>query len=370
MSNYQLYIFSLLSLFLFSCCSHKESDHEEEDHHQHSDIVLEPEKASLFGIEYEIVAPGSFHHVIKTSGEINSSSSDTYTIAAKKAGIITLAPGISQGVAVRKDERIASVSSEGVEGGDITQAALANLETARSEYERLRPLYEEGLVTTSVFKEAERAYNEAKALTGKKSTGASYSLVSPLDGTIQSLMLKSGEFAEVGTPVAVVSKNTNLTLKADLPSRESAHLPEIVSANFISESGQIVKLSDHNGKRISGHDNMVGNGYIPVFFSFTGNSMAFPGGFAEVYLLCGEKQGVLTLPREAFIEIQGNKYVYVAEDEHEYEKRLVKTGASDGERIEILEGVSEGDKVVSKGASIIRMAEVSSLAPPSHTHNH
>ena len=79
---------------------------------------------------------------------------------------------------------------------------------------------------------------------------------------------------------------------------------------------------------------------------------------------------MISVPRDALVEIQGNKYVYVAEDEDEYEKRLVKTGVSDGRRIEILQGLEEGDKVVSKGASIIRMAEVSAIAPPSHSHNH
>ena len=40
------------------------------------------------------------------------------------------------------------------------------------------------------------------------------------------------------------------------------------------------------------------------------------------------------------------------------------------ERVEIKEGLKPGEEVVAKGASIIRMAEVSAVAPPSHTHNH
>ena len=121
---------------------------------------------------------------------------------------------------------------------------------------------------------------------------------------------------------------------------------------------------------MSGTTAPVSNGYIPVYFSFIGNPLSFPGGYAEVYLICGERKGVVSVPRGGLVEIQGNKYVYVAEDEDEYEKRLVKTGASDGERNEILEGLNEGDKVVSKGASIIRMAEISSIAPPAHSHSH
>ena len=247
---------------------------------------------------------------------------------------------------------------------------MANMEAAKAEYERLKPLFEEGLVTASTFREAERSYKESQALVGK-SSGASSLLAASTEGNIQKLFVTSGEFVEVGDPIAVISKNTHLTLRADLPAREATHFAEFESANFKSEgSKEVVKLSELNGKRLTGNVSGVVNGYIPVYFTFTGNPLLYPGGYAEVYLLCGERNGVITVPMEALIEIQGNKYVYVAEDEHGYEKRLVKTGAGDGERIEVLEGLEEGDKIVSKGASIVRMVEVSAIAPPAHNHNH
>lgn len=364
-----IYIFSFI--LLVSCShSHKEEDEHDEDHH-HSGIVLEPKRAKAFGIEYETVSPGTFHDVIKTSGVIEPSSSDLYSITARKSGIITLSNGIGIGSPVNSGERIASISAEGVQGGDVTQASIANLESAKAEYERLKPLYEEKLVTASVFKEAERVYNEAKALVGKGRNGSGEVLTSPAAGSIQNLFVKSGDFVDVGTPVAVIAKNSNLVLRADLPARESKHIGEISTANFIPEGADAsISMNDVDGRKISGNTSSASNGYIPVYFSFTGNPLSFPGGYAEVYLICRERAEVISVPRDALVEIQGNKYVYVAEDEDEYEKRLVKTGASDGRRIEILQGLEEGDKVVSKGASIIRMAEVSAIAPPSHSHNH
>lgn len=367
------FLFSIL--MMFSCSKpHNEEDHEheEENHHAMSGLIFEPEQASEFGIEYETIEPGPFYDVIKTSGMIEASPSDIYTITAKKSGIISLANGISQGSAVKSGEHIGSISSTGIQGGDVNQAAIVNLQSAKSEYERLKPLYEEGLVTASTFREAERVYREAQALAGKGKSSDISSLSSPLQGNIQNLYVKSGDFVDVGSPIAVVAKNSNQILRAELPSRESRHLAELESANFIPEgSTELLKLKDLNGKKISGNTSLVSsNGYIPVVFSFSGNSLSSPSGYAEVFLICGERPNVISIPRQGLVEIQGNKYVYVFNGDHSYEKKLVKTGASDGERVEITEGLNLGDKVVSKGASILRMAEVSSIAPPAHTHNH
>ena len=365
-----LIIFALLWL-LGACQSNHTEEAYKEDNHEHHAIAFSREQAQEFGIEYETLSPAQFNDVIKTTGSIEAAGGDVNTISAKKSGIITLSSGINPGSEVKSGERIAIISSDGIQGGDVSQAAAANLQAAKAEYERLKPLYEEKLVTASVFKEAERVYNEAKALAGKGNTPGMAVVSSPIEGTLMNLFVKSGDFVDVGQPVATVAKNGNLILKADLPVRESNHLGEISTANFSVEGRQgVVKLADFNGKKISGKAVTAVNGYIPIYFSFTGNSLSFPGGYAEVYLICGERKDVLSVPREALVELQGNKYVYVLENDNEYEKKLVVTGASDGERIEITDGLEPGDKIVSKGASIIRMAEVSAISPPAHTHSH
>lgn len=375
MTHYKKFLYlsaSIFSFFLVACSQHSHEEDEHEDHAETHALVIEPEKAKRFGIDFETVSLAPFSHIIKTSGAIEASSSDTYTVTAKQSGIVTLASGIAQGAEVKSGEKIATISPEGVQGGNVNQAASANLQAAKAEYERLKPLYEEKLITASTFREAERAYNEARALASKPVSGSSFTLTSPIQGSLTNLFVKSGEYVEVGTPVASVAKNTTQILRADLPMREGLHVSEIESANFIPEgSNEVLSLKTLDGKIISGQ-NATGlkNGYIPVFFSFTGNPFSAPGGFAEVFLICRAKKDAVSVPNTALIESQGNRYVYVVEHGEHYEKRLVKTGSSDGKRIEILEGLQPGEQIVAKGASIVRMEEVSAVAPPSHTHNH
>lgn len=363
-------------LLLMACShDHHHDDHDEEDdeiHHSTPGVALSSHQIEEFGILIDTVIPSGFSYVIPTSGTIEASPADIYNISAKKSGIIVLSEGVSVGSEVKAGEKIGIISPEGVQGGDVSQAALANLNAAKAEYERLKPLHEEKLVTSSVYREAERAYREAEALAGKSHSGGATAVSSPVGGSIQNLYVKSGDFLEVGTTVATVAKSSRRILKADFPVREMALLPEIVSANFMAEgSERLIKLSDLEGSKISGNGTMASeNGYIPVFFSFNGDSFISPGGFAQVYLIGRERPDVISVPRSALLEIQGNKYLYVALDDNSFEKRLVKTGATDGERVEILEGLKAGERIASKGASVIRMAEISAIAPPAHTHNH
>lgn len=373
MHKFHILLLPLLSL-LTACDAHNHDDHDEDDdHHEALGVHLEPEQAARFGVMIDTVTPGKFHDVVRAAGIIEPSNSDIFTATAKRSGIITLAPGINPGVALKTGEKIATVTVEGVQGGDLNKAAAANLRAAKAEYERLKPLFEEKLVSASTFREAERAYHEAEALAAKGSdNGGNASILAPGAGILQALYVKSGDYVETGAPVALIGKNATQILKVELPVREIRHIPEIVSANFsFPATEEVMKLEDLDGKKISGpNPGHNVNGYVPVYFSFNGVAFVSAGGYVDVYLLCEERHNVITVPKDALVEIQGNKYVYVALDDHNYDKRLVKTGSTDGERVEITEGLREGDPVVAKGASIVRMAEVSAVAPPAHTHNH
>lgn len=372
--NHSASIFLLgMALCGFSGCGkHAEAHQEEEEGHNHEGAtVIEPDKARQFGIETEALLPGSFSEVVKVSGQIEPASTDRVAVTARCSGIFTLSAEITAGMDVSAGTVIGTISSNGVQGGDANAAAKATADAAKKELERLTPLYKDGLVTASTYNEAERAYKEAAAIAGTVSPGSAAE-TTPAAGVITDIFVTSGQYVEVGTPVATVAKNARLTLRADVPEKYMAFIPSVVSANFRPDySESIISLDDLNGRIITTQGSAnARNGYIPVYFTFSGNGNTIPGAFAEIYLKGVARDGVASVPREALIEMQGNKYVYVCEDGHAYEKRLVKTGASDGSRVEIKDGVKENEQVVVKGAAVVRMAETSAIAPPAHTHNH
>ena len=78
---------------------------------------------------------------------------------------------------------------------------------------------------------------------------------------------------------------------------------------------------------------------------------------------------MIAVPKTALTEEQGVHFVYVKVDDEGYMKREVKVGQSDGERVEIIAGLTPGENVVTDGAIHVKIASAKA-AIPAHNHNH
>jgi multidrug efflux pump subunit AcrA (membrane-fusion protein) len=67
-------------------------------------------------------------------------------------------------------------------------------------------------------------------------------------------------------------------------------------------------------------------------------------------------------------EEQGLNFVYLQLDEEGYKKQEVMLGQNNGERVQILSGLKNGDKVVTKGVYQVKLAATSSVMPEGHAH--
>ncbi|MCW8899618.1 MAG: efflux RND transporter periplasmic adaptor subunit [Gammaproteobacteria bacterium] len=94
-----------------------------------------------------------------------------------------------------------------------------------------------------------------------------------------------------------------------------------------------------------------------------------PNMFAKVAIYGGAKREVITIPREALIRTGNDQRVIISVGDGGFQARKVTAGIESGEFIEIVQGLSEGDKVVTSGqflidseaslkASIARMSSV------------
>lgn len=352
--------------------AHEADGHDAHSNGGHSDeIFLSPEAAERFGVETEKIMRGEFADVIKVSGLVVESPTDRGVVTAPTSGVVNFVRGITLGSKVGRGSAVATVKASAVSGGDANAAAKANYDAARRELDRLTPLYKERLVTASEYNAAVRAVDEAKALysAGAQSGRAS----SPISGVITTLDVNEGQFVNAGEPIATVSANSSLTLRADVPERYYGRLGAVTDATVkLPYDEYTVRLSEIGGRRVSGADvaRAVTPGYVPVYFSFNNDGKVLPGSNVEIYLEAGRRDGVISVPIEALSEQQGRFFVFVKLDEEGYRKMPVTTGASDGRRIEIVSGLNDGDEVVTKGATTVRIAESSGTVPEGHTHNH
>lgn len=342
----------------------------------HTDeIIFKPEMAAAVGLETKVMEPAPFTDVIKTSGRILTAQGDESVVVATVPGVVGFGSlSFVDGTAVRKGQTILSLSSSGISDGDVATRARLAFETASQEYERMQQLVGDKIVSAKDFEQARLTYENARvaydAVAGKQ-TAKGVSVVSPLNGYLKNLQVKEGDFVSVGQPLATISQNSRLVLRADVSEKYYGQLPLIRSANFRTPYDKAVyKLDDLRGRLLSyGKASDANSFYIPVTFEFDNKGAVIPGSFVEIYLLASPMANVLSVPVSALIEEQGLYFVFLRLDEEGYKKQEVTLGANNGVEVQIVSGLKTGDRVVTKGAYQVKLASASN-AIPAHSHQH
>ena len=356
---------------------HDGHDHEAEEEHSagSGEIVLPPAKAKAAGVEVNTVEPGTFHQVIKTSGQILAAQGDESVAVATVAGVVSFRnKNVVEGMQVGKGSPLLTLSSQNMAEGDPVQKARIAYEVSKKEYERMKALVASKIVSEKEFAQAKQAYENARIsyeAVARNHTPQGQTVTAPIGGYVKSLLVKEGDYVSVGQPLVSITQNRRLFLRADVSEKYYNALPSVASANFSTPyNNKVYSLTDLNGRLLSyGKASGEGSYYIPVTFEFDNKGEVVPGSFVEIYLLTKPMEGVISVPRSALTEEQGSFFVYLQIDEECYRKQLVTLGADDGERVQVLTGLHAGDRLVTKGAYQVKLAGATN-AIPAHSHEH
>lgn len=357
-----------------------EMHHEEEEAHAHEahgagEVVFKKQDAETIGLQTQTVQPGVFSEVIKTSGQIQSAQGSETVLVATVPGVVTLGDTrFVDGTAVRKGQPVLTLASNTLSDGDVAIRIKNAYQTAKREFERMEQLIGDKIVSQKEYEQARLAYENAKvaydAIQGKQSVRG-VAVTAPMNGFLKNILVKEGDYVTVGQPLATISQNNRLLLRADVSEKNYARLPMIRSAHFKTPyDDKVYKLDELDGRLLS-YGKSSGNNsfYIPVLFEFDNKGAVIAGSYVEVYLLGKPMEQVLSVPTSALVEEQGLYCVYLRLDEDCYKKQYVTLGADNGEAVQILSGLKTGDEVVTKGAYQIKLASASN-AIPAHTHHH
>lgn len=165
------------------------------------------------------------------------------------------------------------------------------------------------------------------------------SLASPVDGVVSSRSADPGALASPGTAVLVVQSDGWLFFRASLAVEQSGQ----VSVGFP------VEITLGSGEKITGKVTSVSgvadstNRRVNVLVRVDNAAKSLkPGAFGEASFVLKRVQAACVVQKEAVVE--GS--VAVLGTDNKVQVRPVKTGVTDGRRVEILEGVKAGEKVV------------------------
>lgn len=341
------------------------------------EIAFLKEQAWKIEFANKEVRPQVFHDVIRASGHLSARPSDEQLVTAKSSGVVRWNDLAVPGASVRQGQQLFLVASGNVTEGNIEaryREAKANFEKARADYERVQPLLADKIISQKDYLEIKNRYDQARIqyeTISRNYTGGGQAVLSPMTGFIKQITVRSGEYVEAGETLAVVTGDLSLQLQADVPVRYATQLPLIREANFKTlHNDSVYNTRDLNGSVVSyGRAVNSNTALLPIYFSLTNDGSLIPGQPVEVYLKSKPIQNAFVVPASALIEEQGNFYVYVQVAGESFEKRAVTPGGQDGTAIQIISGLSAGERVVTKGAHMIKLATQSGSVP-AHGHEH
>ena len=316
-----------------------------------------------FATEEAVLEP--FGQVIRATSRVQPSQEEVFTVSALTDGVVSIgAKALVEGREVRKGETLCIVKGSGTADENLATKyarAEADYNFARNEYERKKALASDRIVSESELRQAEAAFEIAKAVFEnlKGNFDASgQSAKSPIEGFVTSVTVSNGQFVRAGDPIATVSRSRSLLVVAEIQPRYSACLKDICGATFKDmDSGRIWTLDELGGKVVSyGKSVSTDSPLIPVTFSVPNKGGFIPGSFLQTRIITRSETPAITLPTTSLIEEQGNYFVYRQLTPEYFEKTPVTIGASDGLRTEIRSGLNAGERVVSKGAMFVKLA--------------
>lgn len=343
-----------------------------------SDITYLKEQAWKVEFANHLVKRQPFNGIIKTSGQIISAPGDEMIITAKGRGIVLFSGNKTiVGSEVNAGTGLFVISSGDLTEGNIDATYLEakiNYEKAKTDYLRAKELVKDKIVSEKDFLDSKQRFENAQVAfnTISKNYSAQGQLItSGMSGYVKNILVSEGQLVESGTPLAILSKNKKLLLQANVSQRYFDKLSLITSANFTFVNDQkVYNTHDLNGKVVSYGRSVTPNSpFIPVTFEIDNIGNLIPGSVVEVYLKTFSIPDALLIPLSSLIEEQGHFFVYVQMGGERFQKRELKLGAHDGVNVQVLSGLSEGERVVSKGGYQIKLATAAGTLP-AHGHEH
>jgi cobalt-zinc-cadmium efflux system membrane fusion protein len=350
-----------------------------------------PSPLQSSGIEVEIVAPQPIAGSIAATGKILVMEDRMASIGPVHEGrIVNLYAG--QGSVVQKGQKLADLESADIDQAEADYLkALADLENAnrtsaaeikfaQATYDRTKMLFEKTITAGKNVQQAEHDLELAKATAASSVAGAKVAvsnarrhllILGLKDSTIDALSSKPNLASSVFSltaPISGIVVERNATIGATVGS--DANLFKIIDlssvwidANVFEKDLARVRRGQEVKVTVPAFPNATFSGRVILISSVVNpdtrtvqvrTEVPNPGGslkpdmFANVEIITDAHGAAISIPQSALLDDGGKTVVFVANG-NGYEKRAVTAGIQSNDRVEILDGLQAGDKVVVKG---------------------
>jgi Cu(I)/Ag(I) efflux system membrane fusion protein len=293
------------------------------------------ERTQRIGVRVEAATTQRLSPTLRALGRVTEDESRLARVFARFPGYVERLHVSRQGAPVKRGQPLAEIYSDELlrVADELVQAKRFSADLAARARERLHVL---GVAPEDVAA-IERAGKASRAIT----------LRSPVSGYVVALNVVQGDRVDPQRELMQVADLSTVWAVADVYERDVARLATGLEASLT--------LDAYPGRKFRGRIEYVyprldtGTRTLPVRIAFANRDGALkPGLFGTVEIALPPRTGV-TIPVEAVIDTGDRRYVFVESVPGRFDPRVVTTGERAGDRVAVLEGIAEGERVATSG---------------------
>jgi RND family efflux transporter MFP subunit len=269
---------------------------------------------------------------------------------------------VDVGAQVRKGQRLVTLSTALLEAEVATrEAALkqreAELMNAEAALERGRSLSTQNLLSkadldrlTSEQLAAQARLESARADLETSQLRLQFTeVVAPDDGVITSRTVTVGQIAQAGNEMLRLLRNGRIEWRGEAPETRLNDLAPGQGVNITTADG----TPFHGTIRVVAPTISENDRTAIVYVDLPADDRLRPGMFARGEIAIGTGPAYM-VPLESVVSSDGYSYVFVLSEDNVVARRRIETGAVHDSAIEVVSGVSSGERIVVKGAGFLK----------------
>ena len=320
-----------------------------------------------------IVEPGRLERSLPVTGSLTPFTEAT--VKAKVAGELVAVP-VREGESVKQGQLLARIDLTEVQAkvaareADV-QAARAQLVWAEKNRAQQKALLEKSFISQSAFDNIQSNHDvaaaklravEADLVVAKKSLGDAV-LVAPFAGIVSQRHAQPGERVALDAKVVSIVDLSRLQLEATVP-------PAAIGQVRVGQPMEF-RVEGFGERAFAGRIERInpaasaGSRSISVYAVIDNSDGLLRGGmFAQGALTLARLDSALAVPVTAVREEIGQPFVYAIENGL-VKRKNVKLGVPDSSgRVQVLEGLAAGDRIVRANLGSLREGVTARLAGP------
>ena len=334
----------IFNLLLTSCSEGKKGD--------------KPETEYPVSVKVQTPSQHSVENII-VSGQIESQT--TAIISTRVMGFISEIK-VKPGDKVQKGQLLAAISNADIlakraQAQAMISEAEASLKDAQKDYERFEILYQQQSATTKELETMTMRYTSARArveaarqMKNESDAILAYTnLVAPFSGVITQKHIDAGSLANPGMPIVTLEKPTSDYVKAYVSENDISKLKYGMDANVTVKStgkkvrGKVVEISPSS--QFTG-----GQFQIKVIIAAAESSELSSGMYVNVSIPTTNTYETprLYVPASAIIHRDQLAGLYTIGSDHTAQLRWLKVGRQLDDDVEVLSGLSAGEKFITQ----------------------